>query len=64
MLFIDEYFKVMVLRDLEHQLTLKLNHQGLDKEFTLTLIYAKCDMHELNYWFHYIILGTSIILIG
>lgn len=45
--FIDENFEVMVLYDMEQQMTLKLFHTETHIELVLTLVYAKCDHIEI-----------------
>ncbi|XP_075101968.1 uncharacterized protein LOC142177384 [Nicotiana tabacum] len=44
--FIDEVYDVMILMDLEQQLTMKLVNMDTQKTFILTLVYAKYDAIE------------------
>lgn len=44
--FIDEKYDIDILLDMEQQLTLKLFDTEDQKEFILTLVYAKCVSNE------------------
>lgn len=49
--FIDEAYEVNILFNLDQQLTLYLTNLDDNKEFILTLVYAKCDSIErIEFW--------------
>ncbi|XP_009757806.1 uncharacterized protein [Nicotiana sylvestris] len=49
--FIDDDFEVMVLFDMQQQLTLRLTDTNTQQEFILTLVYAKCDhIKRIKLW--------------
>ncbi|XP_016482447.2 uncharacterized protein LOC107803276 [Nicotiana tabacum] len=49
--FIDDDFEVMMLFDMQQQLTLRLTDTNTQQEFILTLVYAKCDhIERIELW--------------
>ncbi|XP_059306396.1 uncharacterized protein LOC132057813 [Lycium ferocissimum] len=44
--FLDSEMQWEIVLDTEQQLTLKLQHQGIEKDFLATFVYAKCDGNE------------------
>lgn len=49
--FVDEVYEEIVIFDLVHHLTLRLFDTKSNKEFILTLVYAKCDpIERIELW--------------